>query len=65
MPTNAPETARFLTVAEAARELSVHPDTIHRWVAEGALPAFQPGGPQHAIRIDQQDLRSQRREVER
>jgi excisionase family DNA binding protein len=52
---------RFLTVAEAARELGVHKDTIHRWVAEGALPALQPGGPQHAIRIDRADLKGTRR----
>lgn len=61
MPIDAAETARFLTVTEAARELHVHPDTIHRWVAEGALPALQPGGSQHAIRIDRADLRAERR----
>jgi excisionase family DNA binding protein len=61
MPTKTDAPARFLTLAEVAQELGVHRDTVHRWVAEGHIPALQPGGPQHAIRIDRNDLRSDRR----
>jgi excisionase family DNA binding protein len=34
-----------LSTAEAAQLLGVHPKTIKRWAAEGAVPAWQtPGG---------------------
>ena len=56
--------SRLLTVEEAARQLGVHPGTVHRWVADGALPAVQPGGPAHTLRIDSRDLLRSERRVE-
>ena len=33
--------SRMLTTTEAARYLSVHPNTIRRWESQGLLPAFR------------------------
>jgi excisionase family DNA binding protein len=56
MRTNAPESDRLLSVAEAAQELGVHPVTVHRWVREGLVPSIQPGGPGHTVRISEREL---------
>jgi excisionase family DNA binding protein len=57
----------FLKVPEAAAALGVSERTIRNWIEAGQLPAVQPAGPNHAIRVDRRDLlRSERRsEVER
>ena len=34
---------QLLTVKQVAQILDVHPATIYRWIAEGALPAFSKG----------------------
>jgi excisionase family DNA binding protein len=63
MPINALEGDRLLTVDEAAEKIGVHRASIFRWVNDGQLPAIQPGGPGHAVRISERELlRSQRRE---
>jgi excisionase family DNA binding protein len=65
MTTYAPESERLLSVDEAARELGVHPVTVHRWVRDGQLPAIQPGGPGHTVRIFERELlHSERRSDE-
>ena len=33
----------FLTVAEAASEIGVHPETIRRWCRDGHIPALKFG----------------------
>jgi excisionase family DNA binding protein len=63
MQTSALERDRLLTVDEAAERIGVHRATVHRWVHDGQLPAIQPGGPGHTVRISERELlRSQRRE---
>ena len=34
---------RYQTVTQAARQLSVHPSTIRRWIDQGVLPAYRIG----------------------
>src|SRR5207248_2393916 len=46
----------FLTVPEAAAEFGVSPRTVFNWIRDGQLPALQPGGPGHSVRIDRHDL---------
>jgi excisionase family DNA binding protein len=52
----------LLKVAEAAQAFGVSERTIHNWIRDGQLPAVQPGGAHHAIRVDRRELlRSERR----
>lgn len=37
------ETTRWLTVAEVARELHVHPNTVRNWSRNGALTSYRLG----------------------
>lgn len=62
-----PKTASdFLKVPEAAEAFGVSERTIRNWIDAGQLPAIQPAGPNHAIRVDRRELlRSLHREVER
>jgi len=56
----------FLKVPEAAEAFGVSERTIRNWIDAGQLPAIQPAGPNHAIRVDRRELlRSERREGER
>jgi excisionase family DNA binding protein len=56
----------FLRIPEAAEAFGVSEKTIRNWIDAGQLPAIQPAGPNHAVRVDRRDLlRSERREVER
>jgi excisionase family DNA binding protein len=32
----------YLTVAEAAAMLDIHPQTLHNWTQEGKVPVVQP-----------------------
>jgi excisionase family DNA binding protein len=44
----------LLTVSQVAAVLNVHPATVRRWIASGALPATRlPGG---TYRVDATDL---------
>ena len=43
----------FRPVAEAAALLSIHPDTIRRWIRQGRIPAF---GVRRAYRVRLNDL---------
>ena len=62
-----PQTASdFLKIAEAAEAFGVSERTIRNWIDAGQLPAIQPAGPNHAVRVDRRDLlRSERREGDR
>jgi excisionase family DNA binding protein len=52
----------FLKVPEAAEAFGVSERTIRNWINAGQLPAIQPAGPNHAIRVDRRELlRSDRR----
>jgi excisionase family DNA binding protein len=53
MPKTAPE---FLKVPEAAEAFGVSEKTIRNWIHAGQLPAVQPAGPNHAIRVDRREL---------
>lgn len=44
---------RFLSVEEVAASLSVHQNTVRRWVREGALPAYKFG---RQYRLDADEL---------
>jgi excisionase family DNA binding protein len=54
----------FLKVPEAAEALGVCERTIRNWIRDGQLPAIQPGGKGHTVRISERDL-LRRSEVER
>lgn len=43
--------SQFVSLAEAARYLSVSPDSIRRRIAEGKLPAFRVGPRNVRVRI--------------
>jgi excisionase family DNA binding protein len=46
-----------LSIAEAAAELGVHPNTIRNWIASGDLPATKVGPrPTSPRRIKPEDL---------
>ncbi len=47
------QTARLLTLQEAAEQLNVHYMTAYRWVRRGDLPAFKTGG---RLRVRATDL---------
>jgi excisionase family DNA binding protein len=41
----------FMSVSELAAQLDVSPQTVHRLIRAGHIPAFQVGGPRTAVRI--------------
>jgi excisionase family DNA binding protein len=45
----------LLTIEQAARQLGVHPLTVRRYIDSGVLPAVQPGGKGHSLRVDERD----------
>ena len=49
-----PKRSRMLTTTEAARYLSVHPNTVRRWEKQGLLPAYRLGtrGDRRFLRED-------------
>jgi excisionase family DNA binding protein len=46
----------LLTVAEAARRLSVSERTVRRMLASGRLPGIRLGGPGTPVRIDPEEF---------
>lgn len=40
----------YLTVAQAAEQLGVHPSTIRRWIDAGILPAYRLGPKRIAVK---------------
>jgi excisionase family DNA binding protein len=55
-PGAAPERGRLLRVPEVAARLGVHRNTVYNLIERGHLPAFQPGGRRHIIRIDEAEF---------
>lgn len=61
-PTNAPQgrplthVSQGLSVAEAARQLGVHHQTIRNWIRSGKLPVTRFGPSSGIVRIHPQDL---------
>ena len=49
-----PKRSRMLTTTEAAKYLSVHPNTVRRWEKQGLLPAYRLGtrGDRRFLRED-------------
>lgn len=48
---------QVLTVAEVAERLRVQPAAVRRWIREGRLEAFMPGGEKTGYRILASELR--------
>jgi len=42
---------RYLSVAEVARCLGIHPQTVRRWIKSGVVSSMQPGGSRSRILI--------------
>jgi excisionase family DNA binding protein len=55
----------FLKIPEAAAAFGVSEKTIRNWIHDGQLPAAQPGGPGHSVRIDRRDLLRPKRRGEK
>ena len=53
----AEEDDELLTVAEVAKRLKLHQETIRRWIREGKMPAISLGRTQAGYRIRASDLR--------
>jgi excisionase family DNA binding protein len=52
----------YLKVPEASAAFGASERTIRNWIDAGQLPAIQPAGPNHAVRVDRRELlRSERR----
>lgn len=52
----------YLTTAEVAAELRLHPETIRRWINEGKLPALRVAASSYRIeRTDLEQLKSELR----
>lgn len=47
---------RFLTVQQVAETLSVHPNTVRRWLNERRLKGVRLGGTKSGWRITESDL---------
>jgi excisionase family DNA binding protein len=45
------EDDRLLTVTEVAAMLRANPETVRRWLREGVLAGFRPGGKRLGYRI--------------
>jgi excisionase family DNA binding protein len=56
--------ADLLKVPQAAELVGVSERTIRDWIDRGLVPAVQPAGKGHAVRIDRRELlRSDRRDA--
>jgi excisionase family DNA binding protein len=47
-----------MTVREVADYLGTHKQTVYALIRNGELPAFQPRGRNHALRISERELES-------
>jgi excisionase family DNA binding protein len=57
---------KFLTVAQAAAVLGVHPKTLRRWYATGRLRAYSiapPGSTRHLVRLLAADVEALASEI--
>jgi excisionase family DNA binding protein len=48
---------RLLTVREVAERLRSSPETVRRWLRQGKLRGFQPGGTKLGYRVSEAELR--------
>lgn len=46
----------MLKVSQVAEQLQVHPDTIKRWLRDGRLKGFRPGGNRAGWRVRESEL---------
>jgi excisionase family DNA binding protein len=51
------EDDRLLTVNEVAEILRANPETVRRWLREGVLIGFRPGGKRLGYRVRESELR--------
>jgi excisionase family DNA binding protein len=47
---------RLLTVREVADRLRASPETVRRWLRQGKLRGFRPGGTKLGYRVPQTEL---------
>lgn len=46
----------FISAEDASRRLDVPLRTVHRWIRDGMLPAYQPAGPGGRYLIRESDF---------
>ena len=56
--------ARFLTVEDIARDLSVAEDTVRSWIREKKLPAYRVGKEYRIKIVDYERFLEQRRTID-
>jgi len=47
---------RLLTVREVAERLRSSPETVRRWLRQGKLHGFRPGGTKLGYRVPEEEL---------
>lgn len=47
---------RLLTVREVAERLRSSPETVRRWLRQGKLRGFRPGGTKLGYRVSEEEL---------
>lgn len=47
---------RLLTVREVAERIRSSPETVRRWLRQGKLRGFRPGGTKLGYRVSEQEL---------
>jgi excisionase family DNA binding protein len=47
---------QLLTVREVAERLRSSPETVRRWLRQGKLRGFRPGGTKLGYRVSEQEL---------
>lgn len=64
MPESLPETETWLTLAQAAKQLDIHPTTLRRWADNGDIPYMRtPGGHRRFAISDLQRFTDERRRL--
>lgn len=48
---------RLLTVREVAERIRSSPETVRRWLRQGKLRGFRPGGTKLGYRVPESELR--------
>ena len=55
---------RLLTVREVAERIRSSPETVRRWLRQGKLRGFRPGGTKLGYRVPESELQRFLREVQ-
>jgi excisionase family DNA binding protein len=58
------EQQRLLTVREVAERIRSSPETVRRWLRQGKLRGFRPGGTKLGYRVPEGELQRFLREVQ-